>query len=147
MSLFAHIFITRNFKKIRDQIKHIVLWQTCPKFWESHPPRKRLSYAPALKTGKSRNNKKNKHSSRDWKHNECKNLQMKKLTVALIIGGDLSEKIMNVTNITKLVYICKSKSWRKLPAENFPNIKMLIKCSIHPVHNALPMTSLLTHSF
>ena len=48
MSLFAHIFITRNFKKIRDQIKHIVLWQTCPKFWESHPPRKRLSYTPVM---------------------------------------------------------------------------------------------------
>ena len=46
MPLFAHIFITRNFKNIRDQIKHIVLWQTCPKFWESHPPRKRLSYTP-----------------------------------------------------------------------------------------------------
>ena len=25
MSLFAHVFTTRNFKKIRDQIKHIVL--------------------------------------------------------------------------------------------------------------------------
>ena len=32
MSLFAHIFTTRNFKKIRDQIKHIVLQQTYPKF-------------------------------------------------------------------------------------------------------------------
>ena len=48
MSLFAHIFITRNFKKIRDQIKRIVLWQTCPKFCESHPPPKKLGYAPAF---------------------------------------------------------------------------------------------------
>ena len=32
MLLFAHIFTTRNFKKIRDQTKHIVLQQTCPKF-------------------------------------------------------------------------------------------------------------------
>ena len=44
--LFAHIFITRNFKKIQNNIKHIVLLETCPKFRETHPSRKRLSYAP-----------------------------------------------------------------------------------------------------
>ena len=48
MPLLAHIFITRNFKKIQDQIKHKVFWQICPKFWETHPPRKKLSYVPVL---------------------------------------------------------------------------------------------------
>lgn len=52
---------------------------------------------------------------------------MKKLNEALTSGGDLSEKIMNITSTTKTVYICESKSWRKLPTveENFPNI---LKC-------------------
>lgn len=35
---------------------------------------------------------------------------MKKLNEALTSGGDLSEKIMNVTSTTKTVYICESKS-------------------------------------
>ena len=40
MSLFAHISIIRNFKKIRDQINHTVLWQTCPNFENRTRPEK-----------------------------------------------------------------------------------------------------------
>ena len=41
LHIYSYLYLYSHNFKIWDQIKHIVLRQTCPKFWEMDPPRKK----------------------------------------------------------------------------------------------------------